>query len=100
MFAACDRPTIIYSRNKKISFSLLNTSNASEITGMTCFHSENFPDCLALTSDSSLIIGTVEDIKKLDIRKFPLSEAPKRIAHNPAVAMYAGKFNHFETLFI
>ncbi len=39
---------------------MLNTTNPSEITGMTPFHSENFPNCVALTSaDSTLLIGTV-----------------------------------------
>jgi len=91
VLAACDRPTIIYSRNKKILFSVLNTSKSSKINGMTPFHAENFPDCLALTSESCLLIGNIEDIQKLHIQTVPLGEAPRSIAHSSKSSVYVGE---------
>eukprot|EP00597_Dinobryon_sp_UTEXLB2267_P016468 CAMPEP_0201093814 /NCGR_PEP_ID=MMETSP0812-20130820/2244_1 /ASSEMBLY_ACC=CAM_ASM_000668 /TAXON_ID=98059 /ORGANISM="Dinobryon sp., Strain UTEXLB2267" /LENGTH=1238 /DNA_ID=CAMNT_0047346135 /DNA_START=28 /DNA_END=3744 /DNA_ORIENTATION=+ len=89
VLAACDRPTIIYSRNQKILFSVLNTSKSTKINGMTPFHAENFPDCLALTSESCLLIGNIEDIQKLHIQSIPLGEEPRRIAHSSKSSLYA-----------
>jgi DNA damage-binding protein 1 len=89
IFAACDRPTIIYSRNGKLLFSVLN-SDKSEIFGMTPFNSELFPDCLALTSESHLVIGTIDGIQKLHIQSISLQESPRRIAHCATGAIYAG----------
>jgi hypothetical protein len=39
---------------------------------MAPFHSEPFPDCLALASESGLRIGTVDDIQRLQITTIPL----------------------------
>lgn len=42
---------------------------------------EAFPDCLALVTEGSLLLGTVDNIQKLHIRTIPLGEQPRRIAH-------------------
>lgn len=42
---------------------------------------ESFPDCLALVTEGSLLLGTVDNIQKLHIRTIPLGEQPRRIAH-------------------
>jgi DNA damage-binding protein 1 len=39
---------------------------------MSEFNSESFPDSLALATENSLTIGTIDDIQKLHIRTFPL----------------------------
>ena len=39
---------------------------------------------LALTTDSSLTIGTIDEIQKLHIRTVPLAETPRRIAYQEA----------------
>ena len=41
---------------------------------MCPFHSELFPECLALASESGLMIGTVDDIQKLQIQTVPLGK--------------------------
>lgn len=101
VFAACDRPTVIYIRNGKIIFSMLDlqqpgqTSGTSsstsneEVTNMAPFHSELFPDCLALSTESSLRIGTVEDIQKVHVRTVPLEESPRRIVYSATHGIYA-----------
>ncbi|TYZ63198.1 hypothetical protein PybrP1_012947 [[Pythium] brassicae (nom. inval.)] len=79
VFAACDRPTVIYANNNKLLYSNVN---AKEVTVMCPFDSEAFPECLALASEEELTIGTVDDIQKLHIQTFHLHEWARRIAHN------------------
>jgi len=93
VFAACDRPTVIYSKNGKLLFSVLDV-NHTEFTNMAPFHSELFPDCLALCSESSLLIGVIEDIQKVHVQHVPLNQAPRRIAHSARNAIYAVTADH------
>jgi DNA damage-binding protein 1 len=90
VFAASDRPTVIYSKNGKVLFSVLDV-NQTEFSNMAPFHSEMFPNCLALSSESSLVIGVIEDIQKVHIQTVPLQQAPRRIAHSPVHSVYAGR---------
>ncbi|GAX83262.1 hypothetical protein CEUSTIGMA_g10688.t1 [Chlamydomonas eustigma] len=78
VFAGSDRPTIIYTNNKKLLFSNLNES---EVHLMASFNSVSFPDSLAIAKASALTIGTVEEIQKLHVRTVPLREQPRRIVH-------------------
>ena len=78
VFAASDRPTVIYSANKKLLFSNLNENEVSYITS---FHTASFPDSLALAKPGGLAIGAIDDIQKLHVRTVPLREQPRRIAH-------------------
>lgn len=94
IFAACDRSTILYSRNGKLLFSVLNV-NMSDIISVTTFHSELFPECLVLSSEAGFMIGTIEDIQKMHIQTIPLGETPRRIAHNTKRNVYAGNLESF-----
>ena len=78
IFAACDRPTVLYPHNGKLMFSIVNIH---EVTGMAMFHCEMFPECLAMCSEGGLTIGSVNEIQKVHIQTFPLGEAPKRLCH-------------------
>ncbi|KAF5831460.1 mono-functional DNA-alkylating methyl methanesulfonate N-term-domain-containing protein [Dunaliella salina] len=80
VFAASDRPTVIYSTNRKLMFSNLNEN---EVNYMASFNSASFPDSLALAKENSLTIGTVDEIQKLHVRSVPLHEQPRRIVHQP-----------------
>ena len=80
-FAASDRPTVVYSLNKKLMFSNVNLR---EVNHMCSFNSASFPDSLAVASEDMLTIGTIDDIQKLHVRTVPLSEQPRRIAHQEA----------------
>uniref|UniRef100_H3G8E6 DNA damage-binding protein 1 n=1 Tax=Phytophthora ramorum TaxID=164328 RepID=H3G8E6_PHYRM len=80
VFAACDRPTVIYSNNNKLLYSNINSK---EVNVMCPFDSESFPECLALSSEEELTIGTVDDIQKLHIQTFHLNEWARRVAHDP-----------------
>ncbi|ESO97964.1 hypothetical protein LOTGIDRAFT_209160 [Lottia gigantea] len=78
IFACSDRPTVIYSSNHKLVFSNVNLR---EVNHMCPLNSEGYPDSLALANDSTLMIGTIDEIQKLHIRTIPLWESPRRIAY-------------------
>ncbi|PIK43597.1 putative DNA damage-binding protein 1 [Apostichopus japonicus] len=78
VFACSDRPTVIYSSNHKLVFSNVNLK---EVGYMCPLNSSGYPDSLALCNDTSLMIGTIDEIQKLHIRTIPLGEAPSRITY-------------------
>eukprot|EP00945_MAST-04E_sp_MAST-4E-sp1_P008624 g8624.t1 len=86
VFAASDRPVVIYSNNGKIHYSSVNRSNINVVCP---FSSEGFEDCLAVASDSDMSIGAMDEIQKLHIRKIPLGEQPRRICHSKRHGMFA-----------
>ncbi|XP_073392348.1 DNA damage-binding protein 1 isoform X2 [Physcomitrium patens] len=86
VFAASDRPTVIYSSNKKLLYSNVNLK---EVNHMCPFNSASFPDSLAIGKEGELTIGTIDDIQKLHIRTVPLGERPCRIAHQEQSRSFA-----------
>ena len=78
VFACSDRPTVIYSSNHKLVFSNVNLKEVNHMCPLNC---EAYPDSLALTTESSLIIGTIDEIQKLHIRTVLLGESPRRITY-------------------
>ncbi|KAL4855081.1 DNA damage-binding protein 1 [Chlorella vulgaris] len=86
VFAASDRPTVIYSANRKLLYSNLNEN---EVGHMAPFNTAAFPDSLALGKQESLLIGTIDDIQKLHVRTVPLGEQPRRIAHQESSRTFA-----------
>ncbi|XP_071453607.1 DNA damage-binding protein 1 [Hetaerina americana] len=81
VFACSDRPTVIYSSNHKLVFSNVNLK---EVNHMCSLNAEAYPDSLALATDSTVTIGTIDEIQKLHIRTVPLGESPRRIAYQEA----------------
>lgn len=78
VFACSDRPTVIYSSNHKLVFSNVNLK---EVNHMCSLNAEAYPDSLALATDSTVTIGTIDEIQKLHIRTVQLGESPRRIAY-------------------
>ncbi len=78
VFACSDRPTVIYSSTQKLVFSNVNLR---EVKHMCPLDAEAYPDSLALATDSTVTIGTIDEIQKLHIRTVPLGETPRRIAY-------------------
>ncbi|RKO94037.1 mono-functional DNA-alkylating methyl methanesulfonate N-term-domain-containing protein [Blyttiomyces helicus] len=78
IFAASDRPTVIYSSNGKLLYSNVNLK---EVTYMCPFAYSGAPNALALATEGVLKIGLVEAIQKLHIKKVPLGEMARRIVH-------------------
>ncbi len=60
---------------------LLSNVNLQEVTRVCSFHTERFPDCLAIALENSFQLGAVDEIQKLHITPVPLGEQPRRIAH-------------------
>jgi DNA damage-binding protein 1 len=85
VFACSDRPTVIYSHNKKLLYSNVNLK---EVNYMAEFNCDSFPDSLALATENSLTIGTIDEIQKLHIRTVPLGEMPRRIAHQESTRTF------------
>ncbi|XVE94238.1 hypothetical protein REPUB_Repub01dG0264300 [Reevesia pubescens] len=86
VFAASDRPTVIYSSNKKLLYSNVNLK---EVSHMCPFNSAAFPDSLAIAKEGELTIGTIDDIQKLHIRSIPLGENARRICHQEQSRTFA-----------
>eukprot|EP00850_Spirogloea_muscicola_P009452 SM000053S17409 [mRNA] locus=s53:248703:257116:+ [translate_table: standard] len=86
VFAASDRPTVIYSSNRKLLYSNVNLK---EVKHMCPFNSASFPDSLAIGKEGELTIGTIDDIQKLHIRTVPLGEHARRIAHQEQSRTFA-----------
>lgn len=78
VFAASDRPSVVYSRGNKLLYSSVNLKNVGV---MAPFNSETFPECLALATEEELLIGTVDEVQKLHVRTVALGEAPRRICY-------------------
>ncbi|MCL7034899.1 hypothetical protein MKW94_022080 [Papaver nudicaule] len=78
VFAASDRPAVIYSSNKNLLYSSVNLK---EVSYMCPFNTARYPDSLAIAKEGELTIGTIHDIQKLRICKTPLGEHAKRICH-------------------
>ena len=87
VFASSDRPTVVYSSSKKISFSNVNFSG--EVNYVCPFNCELFPDSLSLATEDALTIGTIDEIQKLHIQTFKLGEGPWRIIHHPETRTFA-----------
>ncbi|KAL5007237.1 hypothetical protein ScPMuIL_016043 [Solemya velum] len=85
VFACSDRPTVIYSSIHRLVFSNVNLK---EVNHMCPLNSEGYPDSLALANDSTLTIGTIDEIQKLHIRTIRLGESPRRIAYQEASQMF------------
>lgn len=77
--------------------------NLKDVNYMAPFNTSLFPDCLALATEESLLIGRVvsccactrlsarllpsgrmDAIQKLHVKSIPLGEQPRRIAHQPS----------------
>ncbi|CAN4082375.1 unnamed protein product [Withania somnifera] len=86
VFAASDRPTVIYSSNKKLLYSNVNLK---EVSHMCPFNVAAFPDSLAIAKEGELTIGTIDEIQKLHIRSVPLGEHARRISHQEQSRTFA-----------
>ncbi|KAJ3145216.1 DNA damage-binding protein 1a [Geranomyces michiganensis] len=83
VFGASDRPTVIHFSNGKLLYSPVNLK---EVTHMCPFRYDE--DALALVTGGSLKIGLVEAIQKLHVKKIPIGETVRRIAHVPSAAAF------------
>jgi DNA damage-binding protein 1 len=90
VFVCGDRPTVIYSRrnNDSLLYSAVNISG--EVNSMTPFNSALCPNCLAMSSETGLLIGSVDSLNKIHIQKYPLGESPRHICHHKSSSTLTG----------
>ena len=89
VFAASDRPTVLHAASDaaKMLFSNVNLKDATHMTPFAC--DPAVPDTLAIASEDALILGTVDEVRKLHVRSVYLHEQPRRIAHLDAIHAFA-----------
>ncbi|KAF9902706.1 DNA damage-binding protein 1a [Lobosporangium transversale] len=81
VFACSDRPTVIYSSNRKL---LLSNVNLKQVATVASFNCEAFPNALAIVGSDEegvLRIGSIDEFQELHVQTFPIHESPRRIAH-------------------
>ena len=75
---------------------------------MCPLNAEAYPDSLVLATDSTVTIGTIDEIQKLHIRTIPLKETPRRITYQEQTQTFGvitmrhdihGKFLQFDDFF-
>eukprot|EP00300_Choanocystis_sp_HF-7_P006534 c14763_g1_i1.p1 GENE.c14763_g1_i1~~c14763_g1_i1.p1 ORF type:complete len:1112 (+),score=311.81 c14763_g1_i1:32-3367(+) len=78
VFAAGDRPAAIRSqRNKVVCLNI----NVQDVTCVCPFNSKLLPDCVAIATDQSLMIGFPHNKQKIHVRSTPV-EGPYQLAHS------------------
>lgn len=88
IFAACDRPTVVYSSTGGGKL-LVSNVNLPEVNRVCGFDTEGFPECLAISTDDGFHLGAVDEIQKLHITPVPLREQPRRIEHLQSSRVFA-----------
>ena len=86
VFATGDRPTVVHGHNKKLMFTVVNVG---ESTDLARFHSELFPNCLALASPQGLLVGAIDDIQRLHVQSHKVDGDPFRVAYHRNSSIYA-----------
>ena len=84
VFAASDRPSVLYLGNGKV---LASSVTMGEVSAVCQFHTRDFPSHLVTVSGDELSIGGIDTIQKLHVHTVPLGEQPRRIAHDPAAGL-------------
>jgi len=76
IFASSDRPTIIYYQNYKILYSNVNLREVNYVSG---FNTESFRSSLAVANETTLTIGTIDNIQKLHIKSVSLNSSSSAV---------------------
>ncbi|KAF6001749.1 DNA damage-binding protein 1 [Cyanidiococcus yangmingshanensis] len=77
VFAACGRAAVIHAHHGTL---LCGNVNLRDVTRAVRFHTRSFPDSIALATEHGLLLGAIEHIQQLHIRRHDLHEQPRRIA--------------------
>eukprot|EP00727_Mastigamoeba_balamuthi_P002002 m51a1_g118 putative dna damage-binding protein 1a (1114) ;mRNA; f:362128-365815 len=96
IFVASNRPTVIYSSNKKLVYSTVNLKDLTHVCMFRTAPSDEAMETedaeqasLAIATEGRLVLGTIDEIQKLHIRTVPLGEMPRRIVHQPETSTFA-----------
>ncbi|KAF9300102.1 DNA damage-binding protein 1a [Mortierella antarctica] len=81
VFACSDRPTVIYSSNRKLLYSNVNLK---EVATACSFNCEAFPNSLAIVGsddEGTLRVGSIDEFQELHVQSYPTEENDHRIAY-------------------
>ena len=96
VFASSDRPAIVHASGRSAGGSggsgavehaklLYSAVNVKDVSCACPFHVPGvLEDGICLSNEGQLTLGHVDEVRKLHIRRVPLGEQPRRIAHDLA----------------
>ncbi|KAL6302826.1 mono-functional DNA-alkylating methyl methanesulfonate N-term-domain-containing protein [Sparassis latifolia] len=86
VFASGSRASVLFWERQRLHHSPVMLKDAVRGTSL---NSTFFPSCVVLATSSSLLIGNVRGVDKMQIRSIPLGvENPRRIAHHPSLKVF------------
>ncbi|OJI96685.1 hypothetical protein ASPVEDRAFT_250519 [Aspergillus versicolor CBS 583.65] len=81
VFATCENPSLIYGSEGRIIYSAVNSEGASRICH---FHSEAYPQSIAVATAQELKIGLVDKERTTQIQTLPIKATVRRVAYSPS----------------
>lgn len=81
VFATCENPSLIYGSEGRIIYSAVNSEGASRICH---FHSEAYPESIAVATAQELKIGLVDKERTTQIQTLPIKATVRRVAYSPS----------------
>lgn len=85
IFATTEHASLIYSSEGRIIYS---ATTADDATFVAPFHSEAFPNCIALATDSYLRIGHVDNQRLTHVRALPMKQTVRRVAYSSSLRAF------------
>ncbi|KAI9930561.1 hypothetical protein ASPWEDRAFT_108310 [Aspergillus wentii DTO 134E9] len=81
VFATCENPSLIYGSEGRIIYSAVNSEGASRICH---FHSEAYPESIAVATSHDLKIALVDRERTTQIQTLPIGATVRRVAYSPS----------------
>ncbi|KAI8912782.1 CPSF A subunit region-domain-containing protein [Gorgonomyces haynaldii] len=79
VFTCSDRPTLVHCKSGRLVFLPVNLRHVSSVTGFRTALAENG---VAVSAESSLIIGSIQQVQKLHVKKIPIGVTVRRICQH------------------
>lgn len=80
VFATCENPSLIYGSEGRIIYSAVNSEGASRVCH---FHSEAYPEAIAVATAHDLKIALVDKERTTQIQTLPIGATVRRVAYSP-----------------
>lgn len=80
VFATCENPSLIYGSEGRIIYSAVNSEGASRVCH---FHSEAYPEAIAVATPHDLKIALVDKERTTQIQTLPIGATLRRVAYSP-----------------
>ena len=81
IFATCENPSLIYGSEGRIVYSAVNAEGVSRICH---FHSEAYPEAIAVATPNELKIALVDKERTTQIQTLPIGATARRVAYSPS----------------